>query len=687
MLDSKKSSKIIAIITTVVVLVCFLMVSFPDMFSGVSRNINRNDYPEVLFGGNIINIDISVDEAEWDNMIENKMSKPYIACDMTINGEQFDSVGIRPKGNSSLTSTQSDRVGFRIDFDHYVDNQTCHGLKQFVLNNIQADSTYMKDYIAYDLMQYEGVDAPLHTFAYITRNGEPFGVYLAAEVYEEAYLKRVFRDTSVRLYNVKNSDFNAFEDAVVDAENATVISSKGISKEQGMGGMMPPGGPGGPGGMPPGPPPGMQGGQEEMPPQPPQMQGGQGEMPPPPPGMQGGQGEMPPPPPQMQGGQGEMAPQPPGMQGGQGGPGGPPGMGGSGGDLVYTDDSTSSYKSIFANAVFDDTNARDYARVIRAIKYLNKENVTQAELETYWNVYEILRYLAVHTFMVNSDSYTGHMMQNYYIAEQNGKLSILPWDYNLSFGSMGPGGPPSGPPGTQMSSEERSMGGIGINQATQTINFAIDTPVSGVNMEDRPLVSVLLGFDEYRDAYHHYLSELSEYVPGDFINKLEIIENDIYPYIELDATAFCTPEEHLTGFEILKEFLKLRCLSIKGQLNGSIPSVTSEQTNELLIQSDISLNDMGSMGGPDGMPPPPPGMQDGQGGMPPGPPPGMQGGQGGRPPGPPPGMQDGQGGMPPPPPGMPGMTQNQNNNYAMIAAALAILCVALIGMRFYKRNY
>ena len=36
---------------------------------------------------------------------------------------------------------------------------------------------------------------------------------------------------------------------------------------------------------------------------------------------------------------------------------------------------------------------------------------------------------------MNWDSYLGHTGHNYFLYEENGILSILPWDYNLAFGT------------------------------------------------------------------------------------------------------------------------------------------------------------------------------------------------------------------------------------------------------------
>ena len=77
-----------------------------------------------------------------------------------------------------------------------------------------------------------------------------------------------------------------------------------------------------------------------------------------------------------------------------------------------------------------------------------------------------------------------------------------------------------------------------------------------------------------------------------------------YWYVEKDPTAFCTYEEFQTGVETLKEFCSLRAESIKGQLDGTIPSDSQgqqEDSSSLIDASDLAISDMGSMGNMGGM--------------------------------------------------------------------------------------
>lgn len=248
--------------------------------------------------------------------------------------------------------------------------------------------------------------------------------------------------------------------------------------------------------------------------------------------------------------------------------------------LVYSDDDPESYPNIFDNAVFDGVTEQDRERLVQSLKALN-----EGDVESSVNVNEVLRYFAVHNFVLNDDSYTGSIIHNYYLYEDGGLLSMIAWDYNLAFGGMG-------------------MGGMGTEAATDTVNAPIDSPVSDGDISERPMVSWIFGNEEYTEQYHQVMDEFISgfFESGQFETIIDGAIDMIAPYVEKDPTAFCTYEEFQTGAETLKEFCLLRAQSVRGQLNGTIPS-TSEGQNEdssgFVDASHLTLSAMGSQG--DGM--------------------------------------------------------------------------------------
>ena len=255
--------------------------------------------------------------------------------------------------------------------------------------------------------------------------------------------------------------------------------------------------------------------------------------------------------------------------------------GDSGASLKYTDDQIASYSDIFDNAETDADNL-DEQRVIAALKELSEGNVTEA-LDTD----SVITYFVAHNFVMNYDSYTGSMLHNYYLYENDGKLSMLPWDYNLAFGAfMG-----------------QNKSGFGANDATTIVNYGIDSPLSGTSEEDRPMWSWITSNEEYLTKYHEVMDNLitNYFESGDFQTEIDKIYEMILPYVEKDSAGFYSADEFKTAVTTLKTFCTKRAESIRLQLNGTLSTVTSEQSADAKVDaSDITISDMGSQGSTNG---------------------------------------------------------------------------------------
>ena len=249
-------------------------------------------------------------------------------------------------------------------------------------------------------------------------------------------------------------------------------------------------------------------------------------------------------------------------------------MGGGGSDLQYTDDDLDSYETIWEGEVMDTDDA-DHERVVEALKKISEGDLSGLDVDL------MCKYMAVQTFVVNLDSLSGNMAHNYYLYEKDGKLALLPWDYNLAFG------------------------GFQSGDASSVINFPIDTPVSGVTLEDRPIFAAILNDESACALYHSYLDKLcSEYVQSGMFEltytKLRGLLDNRVATSEHDPTAFYTADEYTTAVEMLKTVIEKRAESILGQLDGSIPSTTDGQqadADALIDASDINISAMGSQGG------------------------------------------------------------------------------------------
>lgn len=491
-------------------------------------------------------IDIVMDG--WDSFIQTCENEEYAPCAVVVDGEAYQNVGIRAKGNTSLSSVSamgSERYSFKLEFDHYQAANTYYGLDKLCLNNMIQDNTYMKDCLTYRLMGEFGVNAPLCSYVWITVNGEDWGLYLAVEGIEDSFLRRNYGKAQGSLYKPDSVSMGG------GPGNGRGFDMDGLPAGDGEEGW--------PGGDPPG----------QLPPD----------------AAGGGPGDFAPP------GQGGGAPEPPsggrapeegrfpdgadggpfsnGWDGGQGpGGGGPGGMGSADVKLQYSDEDPDSYADIFDNAKTDVSEAGQ-ARLIRALKALGG-----GDAESALDMDQVLRYFVVHNFVVNGDSYTGSMVHNYYLYEEDGKLSMLPWDYNLAFGTF--------------------QGG----DAAAAVNDPIDTPLSASGDGDRPMFDWIVGSEAYRERYHALFEEFLEGVdPAAMIEETAAL---IAPYVEKDPTKFCTVGEFTAGVEALKTFCALRAESVSGQLAGTVPATDQGQLDDpaaLVDAASLTLSDMGTMGG------------------------------------------------------------------------------------------
>jgi spore coat protein CotH len=547
MINSRKINIIVAVAVVFALMLSLALVGIANVKATNGSLKYEAKYASKIFGEDVISIEIIADEEDWQNMLDNAISEQFIMADVIVNGTKFQKVGIRPKGNSSLTQvagSDSDRYSFRLQFNEYIKDQSCFGLESFVLNNMLGDNSYMKEYISYDLMREAGVDAPYFGFADIRVNGEIWGLYLAVELYNDSYEQRVYKDTSGMLYNVKSMDMgggagsvNPFAGGFRQRED----TSENLPEQRAFN-------------------PGSQDftvqdfPMHNFSPEDNQTENSRTQFAP---------------------RQGFPAMDFPGQMGDGNGMNdgfrGRGGFGSFGGSLEYIDDNTDSYSAIFNNVVGKGTES-DYQRVVTALKALSEGK----ELEKYFNVDKILRYLAAHTIVVNLDSYSSNMAQNYYIYERNGQLTILPWDYNLAWG------------------------GFQNGSTSSVINFPIDTPLSGVDMSSRPLIEKLFANEEYLARYHGYLQQLIDnyFANGKFEAKINELDALISEYVKNDATKFCTYDEYKKAVSTFITIGNLRAESVQGQLDGTIPSTTAEQnanTDKLIKAEGISLSDLGSM--------------------------------------------------------------------------------------------
>lgn len=433
-------------------------------------------------------INIEIDEADWQDMLENPLEEEYHKANITINGETIGNVAIRTKGNNSLTSvasSDSDRYSFKLDFDYYDNNGNYYGLKKLCLNNNYSDNSSMREYISYKIMGEMGLDVPECAYSHITVNGEEWGLYLAVEPVDEVFLAAHFADATGDLYK-------------------------------------------------------------------------------------------------------------------------PEGVGGIGADLVYNGDDISAYTGLNLKTNLNSSDGKEILALMQALE-------DGEGLEEVLDVEKALKYIAANVALANFDSYLGNTTHNFYLYEENGRFTIIPWDMNLAFGGFGGGEVDIYEPTKQ------SMGGFGggdkrkdtqdndaVTNAAENTEAQADAnnqpqPPDNADMQggsqpsggklpqgmpsmdsgEKPLVTTLLENETYRSMYEGYLKEIAEkYFTQEYMTELVTKIHDlIAPYVQNDPTAFCTYEEFEqacstdpTDQYSLAYYAVNMAESMENQLNGGEPT-------------------------------------------------------------------------------------------------------------------
>ena len=557
----KNIDRVCIIITILAVIVTALFMNGSKFGITADDSVTMN-YENSLFDDSYVHsIDIEIDD--WDSFLETATSEEYTAVNVTIDGEKIKNVALRAKGNTSLSTVEqlgSQRYSLKIEFDRFQSSTTYHGLDKLCLNNLIQDYTMMKDYIAYKLMYEFGVSAPLVSYVYVTVNGEDWGLFLAVEAVEDSFLERNYGTNFGELYKPDSMSMGGgrgngggFDMRDMDFDEMGIKNPFSNDSD------------------------------EES------SDGAEGDTDTETSDSDKGKKDS-----------GDSKRSSHRKSSGEDGP--PSGFGGFGGfgmgssdvKLQYTDDDADSYSTIFDNAKTAVSPA-DQKRLIKALKNLNEgiANGDDEQIAEGIDVDAVLRYMVVHNFVVNGDSYTGNMIHNYYLYEENGQLSMIPWDYNLAYGTF--------------------QG----QDADSIINDPIDNPQSITDGDtDRPMFSWIISSDEYTQMYHEYYEDFLEqfYNSGYLTDLIDSTYEMIYSYVEKDPTKFCEMSDFEKAIETIREFVSLRFQSIEGQLEGTIGSTDAAQVADpdaLIDASGITLSDMGSMGGGFGGGP---GSGDGPGG-------------------------------------------------------------------------
>ncbi len=137
-------------------------------------------------------IEITFAQSNWDQLLdaEKAGNEDYILAEsVTINGETFDSIGVKYKGNSTYNPNQT-KNPFHIELDTYKDHEY-DGYTDIKLSNVAKDPSFLREVLSYQILR-QYMAAPLSNFANVYVNGTLIGLYSNSESISKKFVNDRF---------------------------------------------------------------------------------------------------------------------------------------------------------------------------------------------------------------------------------------------------------------------------------------------------------------------------------------------------------------------------------------------------------------------------------------------------------------------------------------------------------------
>ncbi len=163
----------------------------------IANNLKSQAFYDVT---KIQKIEISFSQTNWDYILDtSKAGKDnYVLSQwVKINGVQFDSAGVKYKGNSSYNVNNA-KNPFHIELD-FIKNQDYQGYKDIKLSNGFKDPSFVREVLSYNILN-KYMPSPLSNYCQVYVNGVYIGVYANTEA-----ISKTFVDS--RFYSKNNSFF------------------------------------------------------------------------------------------------------------------------------------------------------------------------------------------------------------------------------------------------------------------------------------------------------------------------------------------------------------------------------------------------------------------------------------------------------------------------------------------------
>lgn len=139
-------------------------------------------------------IEIQFEDSNWDELLDDLMAagnEERMLGTVTINGQVFDSVGVRYKGNSSY-SIDNAKNPFNIKLDYIIDEKY-DDFGTIKLSNGFKDPSFVREVLGYEIAR-KYMPAPLSNYANVYVNDDYIGIYTSNQDVDKYFMRSHFVD-------------------------------------------------------------------------------------------------------------------------------------------------------------------------------------------------------------------------------------------------------------------------------------------------------------------------------------------------------------------------------------------------------------------------------------------------------------------------------------------------------------
>jgi len=151
-------------------------------------------FSQSFYDMNTVNtIEITFAESNWDYLLDQLVSagnEDRLMGSVSINGQVFDSVGVRYKGNSSYRANQV-KNPLNIKLDYIIDDQDIEGYGTLKLANVYNDPSFVREALSYEIAR-KYMPASEANYAKVYVNGTQLGLYTSVQDMDKFFMRTHF---------------------------------------------------------------------------------------------------------------------------------------------------------------------------------------------------------------------------------------------------------------------------------------------------------------------------------------------------------------------------------------------------------------------------------------------------------------------------------------------------------------